>query len=60
MLQQLSPEHCLLGCFAQVKSLRMVSMLEGGMTPLLTPAEAQDLGIHMLTYPLSALYAATR
>lgn len=44
----------------KVKGLRVVGMLEGGMTPLLTPAEAKDLGFHIITYPLSAPYAALR
>lgn len=46
-------------CF-RPRRRQVTSMLEGGMTPLLTPAEAQDLGFHMLTYPLSGLYAATK
>jgi hypothetical protein len=46
--------------FMQVKGLKVMSNLEGGMTPLLTPAEARDLGFHILTYPLSSLYAAHR
>lgn len=44
----------------KVKGLRVMGMLEGGMTPLLTPAEAKALGFHILTYPLSGIYAATR
>lgn len=44
----------------KVKGLRVMSMLEGGMTPLLTPQEAKDLGFHIITYPLSGIYAATR
>lgn len=44
----------------KVKGLRVIGMLEGGMTPLLTPAEAKDLGFHIITYPLSAPYAALR
>eukprot|EP00879_Flechtneria_rotunda_P013606 GHRR01014212.1.p1 GENE.GHRR01014212.1~~GHRR01014212.1.p1 ORF type:complete len:246 (+),score=68.49 GHRR01014212.1:762-1499(+) len=44
----------------KVKGLKVVSMLEGGTIPLLTPAAAQELGFHMLMYPLSAIYAATQ
>eukprot|EP00878_Enallax_costatus_P003766 GHUV01003982.1.p1 GENE.GHUV01003982.1~~GHUV01003982.1.p1 ORF type:complete len:348 (+),score=58.38 GHUV01003982.1:155-1198(+) len=44
----------------KIKGLRVIGMLEGGMTPLLTPAEAKDLGFHIITYPLSAPYAALR
>ncbi|KAF8064649.1 carboxyvinyl-carboxyphosphonate phosphorylmutase [Scenedesmus sp. PABB004] len=44
----------------KVKGLRLLSNLEGGMTPLLTPAEAADLGFHIITYPLSGIYAATK
>lgn len=38
----------------------MCNMLEGGVTPLHTPAELQALGFHMAVYPLAGLYAATR
>jgi 2-methylisocitrate lyase-like PEP mutase family enzyme len=44
----------------KVKGLRVMGMLEGGMTPLLTPAEAKALGFHILTYPLTGIYSATR
>lgn len=30
------------------------------MTPLLTPPEAQDMGFHVIVYPLSGLYSATK
>lgn len=44
----------------KVKGLKVVSMLEGGMTPLMTPAEAADLGFAILSYPLAGVYGAAR
>ncbi|KAG2436795.1 hypothetical protein HXX76_006319 [Chlamydomonas incerta] len=44
----------------ETKGLRVCNMLEGGVTPLHTPAELKALGFHMAVYPLSGLYAATR
>jgi len=43
----------------KTKGLRVCSMLEGGLTPLMTPEEAKALGFHLMIYPLSGLYAAT-
>lgn len=40
--------------------VRVANMIEGGRTPLLTPAELHDLGYDLVVTPLSALFAATR
>jgi methylisocitrate lyase len=39
---------------------RVANMIEGGRTPLLTPAELHDLGYDLIVTPLSALFAATK
>jgi methylisocitrate lyase len=39
---------------------RVANMVEGGRTPLLTPAQLRDLGYDLVVSPLSALFAATR
>ena len=39
---------------------RVANMVEGGRTPLLTPAELHDLGYDLVVTPLAALFAATR
>lgn len=44
----------------ETKGLRVCNMLEGGVTPLHTPAELKSMGFHIALYPLSGLYAATR
>lgn len=41
-------------------AVRVANMIEGGRTPLLTPAELHDLGHDLIVTPLSALFAATR
>ncbi|MCT7949975.1 oxaloacetate decarboxylase [Ancylothrix sp. C2] len=35
------------------------NMIEGGKTPLLTPAELQNLGYKIVVFPLAGLFAAT-
>ncbi|MDP8970376.1 MAG: isocitrate lyase/PEP mutase family protein [Actinomycetota bacterium] len=40
--------------------VRVANMIEGGRTPLLTPAELHELGYDLVVTPLSALFAATR
>ncbi|KAG2497577.1 hypothetical protein HYH03_004323 [Edaphochlamys debaryana] len=45
---------------AETKGLRVCNMIEGGVTPLHTPEELKAMGFHLVTYPLSGLYAATR
>eukprot|EP00475_Leptophrys_vorax_P006446 TRINITY_DN13994_c0_g2_i1.p1 TRINITY_DN13994_c0_g2~~TRINITY_DN13994_c0_g2_i1.p1 ORF type:complete len:177 (-),score=19.72 TRINITY_DN13994_c0_g2_i1:164-694(-) len=42
------------------KGFRVCNMLEGGVTPLLTPQELADLGFHLIVNPLTGLYASTR
>lgn len=46
--------------FVPWQGLRVCNMLEGGVTPLHTPAELKSMGFHIALYPLSGLYAATR
>ena len=40
--------------------VRVANMIEGGRTPLLTPAELHDLGFDLIVSPLTGLLAATR
>ena len=40
--------------------LRVANMVEGGVTPICSTAQLQDMGFHVACYPLSSLYAATR
>jgi methylisocitrate lyase len=40
-------------------TVRVANMVEGGRTPLLTPAELHDLGHDLVVTPLTALFAAT-
>jgi 2-methylisocitrate lyase-like PEP mutase family enzyme len=39
---------------------RVANMIEGGRTPLLTPAELHDLGYDLIVTPLTAIFAAAR
>ncbi len=39
---------------------KVANMLEGGMTPLLSPAQLHELGFDVIVYPLSALMASAR
>lgn len=39
---------------------RVANMIEGGRTPLLTPAELHDLGYDLIVTPLSAILAAAK
>jgi 2-methylisocitrate lyase-like PEP mutase family enzyme len=41
-------------------AMRVANMVEGGRTPLLTPAELHDLGYDLIVTPLTALLGATR
>jgi 2,3-dimethylmalate lyase len=43
----------------EVKAPMMANMVEGGKTPILTAKELQEIGYSIVTFPLSALYAAT-
>ncbi len=52
--------HCATLPLAPLQGLRVCNMLEGGVTPLHTPAELQAMGFHLVVHPLSGLYAATR
>jgi 2-methylisocitrate lyase-like PEP mutase family enzyme len=50
-----------MACFCQeVPGLRMVNMLEGGITPILPPARLQDLGYRIAAYPLTLLACVVR
>ncbi|MGI9538708.1 MAG: carboxyvinyl-carboxyphosphonate phosphorylmutase, partial [Miltoncostaeaceae bacterium] len=40
-------------------AVRVANMIEGGRTPLLTPAELSERGFDLIVTPLSALMAAT-
>jgi 2-methylisocitrate lyase-like PEP mutase family enzyme len=40
--------------------VRVANMIEGGRTPLFTPAELHDLGFDLIVSPLTGLLAATR
>ncbi|CAG9464809.1 unnamed protein product [Pedinophyceae sp. YPF-701] len=44
----------------RTRGLRVVNMLEGGLTPLMTKADLHDMGYHLVVHPLTALYAATK
>ena len=41
-------------------AIRVANMVEGGRTPLLTPAELHELGFDVVVTPLTALMSATR
>ncbi|XP_010692873.2 petal death protein [Beta vulgaris subsp. vulgaris] len=43
-----------------VKGLRIANMIEGGKTPLHTPAEFKEMGFHLIAHSLSTLYATTK
>ncbi|MDH3225624.1 MAG: isocitrate lyase/PEP mutase family protein [Thermoleophilia bacterium] len=40
--------------------VRVANMIEGGRTPLYTPAELHDLGYDLIVTPLTGLFAATK
>lgn len=40
--------------------VRVANMIEGGRTPLLTPAELHDLGFDLIVTPLSAILASAK
>ncbi|MBW2529097.1 MAG: isocitrate lyase/phosphoenolpyruvate mutase family protein [Deltaproteobacteria bacterium] len=40
--------------------LRVANMIEGGKTPLHTPAELGAMGFHLVLYPVAPIYAAAR
>lgn len=44
----------------RTKGYRICNMLEGGVTPLHTPQELEEMGFHIVLYPLTTLYASTR
>ncbi|XP_065045471.1 carboxyvinyl-carboxyphosphonate phosphorylmutase, chloroplastic-like [Musa acuminata AAA Group] len=39
---------------------RVCNMIEGGITPLHTPQELQEMGFHLIVHPLTTLYASAR
>ncbi|WP_319772820.1 isocitrate lyase/PEP mutase family protein [Breoghania sp.] len=43
-----------------VPGCHMANLLEGGETPMLSPAELQEIGFSIVAYPLTLLSAATR
>lgn len=51
-------ELCEIG--RRTKGHRVCNMLEGGVTPLHTPQELEEMGFHIVLYPLTTLYASTR
>lgn len=52
-LQSREDMHAL--CKAVPNVPKMANMLEGGSTPMCTPAELQDMGFKIVAYPLSLL-----
>ncbi len=42
----------------EVEGPKMANMLEGGLTPFITPDELQELGFSIVTYPFTGLMAA--
>ncbi|CAO2834280.1 unnamed protein product [Amaranthus hypochondriacus] len=42
------------------KGLRIANMIEGGKTPLHTPAEFKEMGFHLIAHSLSTIYATTK
>ena len=44
----------------QTNGLRVANMVEGGVTPICSTAQLKDMGFHVVCFPLSSLYAATR
>jgi len=44
----------------KTKGMRVANMVEGGVTPLCSSGQLSGMGFHVVIYPLSALYAATR
>lgn len=45
---------------AEVEGPKMVNMLEGGLTPFLSPDELQEIGFSIATYPFTGLMAAIK
>jgi len=52
-----STEEMLRFC-REVPGLHMVNMLEGGLTPLLKPAQLGEMGFNLVAYPLTLLSTA--
>lgn len=44
----------------KVKGLKVMSNMEGGLTPFLTPKEASEMGFQIQIAPLSGIFAATK
>jgi 2-methylisocitrate lyase-like PEP mutase family enzyme len=44
----------------KVRGVKVMSNMEGGLTPFLTPAEAADMGFQIQIAPLSGIFAATK
>ena len=44
----------------EVPGWHMANMVEGGITPILPPAELQEIGYHLAAYPLTILSAAMK
>lgn len=44
----------------RTNGFRVCNMIEGGITPLHTPQELQEMGFHLIVHPLTTLYASAR
>ena len=44
----------------RVPGIRVANMVEQGKTPMLTPAELDELGFRLIVHPITALYAAAQ
>jgi 2-methylisocitrate lyase-like PEP mutase family enzyme len=44
----------------QTQGLRVANMIEGGKTPLHTPAELGEMGFHLVLHPVAPIYAVAR
>eukprot|EP00210_Caulerpa_lentillifera_P006091 g5819.t1 len=44
----------------RTKGLRVCNMLEGGLTPMKTLSELQELGFHIIVHPLTGVLAAAK
>jgi 2-methylisocitrate lyase-like PEP mutase family enzyme len=44
----------------QTRGLRVANMIEGGKTPLHSPAELGEMGFHLVLHPVAPIYAAAK
>jgi 2-methylisocitrate lyase-like PEP mutase family enzyme len=44
----------------KVRGMKVMSNMEGSLSPFLTPAEAADVGFQIQIAPLSSIFAATK